>query len=312
MRRVLVTGATGFVGRHVVAALRARGHEVVAVSSGRRPPVEGAAHAIAADLLAGDPAALVAEAGASELVHLAWYAEHGRFWAAPENLDWVGATLRLLRAFGEAGGRRAVLAGSCAEYAWGEPGPLREDRSPLRPATLYGACKHAARLAAEAYAAQEGLSLAWGRIFFVFGPGEAPGRLVPAVADALLRGEEARVTAGEQVRDFLAVEELADAFAALLSSGVEGPVNMASGRPVTVREVVAAVGRAAGREDLVRYGALPGRPGDPPEIVADAGRLRREVGWTPREPLEAGIERAVDALRAEAGASVHGGPPGSR
>ena len=289
MSRVLVTGATGFVGRHVVAALAARGHEVVAVSR-----ASGDLHA---DLLAGDPAEVVAEADASELVHLAWYAEHGRFWTAPENLDWVGATLRLLRAFREAGGRRAVVAGSCAEYAWGDRGPLCEETSPLRPATLYGACKHAAHLAAEAYAAQEGLSLACGRIFFSFGPGEAPGRLIPAVAGALLRGEEAPVTAGEQVRDFLAVEELGDAFAALLDSGVEGAVNMASGEGVSVRDVVAAVGRAAGREDLIRYGALPGRPGDPPEIVADVGRLRDEVGWAPRESLEGGIERAVAALR---------------
>jgi nucleoside-diphosphate-sugar epimerase len=289
MSRVLVTGATGFVGRHVVAALAARGHEVVAVSR-----ASGDLHA---DLLAGDPAAVVAQAEATELLHLAWYAEHGRFWTAPENLDWVGATLRLLRAFREAGGRRAVLAGSCAEYAWGERRPLREETSPLRPATLYGACKHATRLAAEAYAVQEGLSMAWGRIFFSFGPGEAPGRLIPAVAGALLRGEEAPVTAGEQVRDFLAVEELGDAFAALLSSGVEGPVNMASGEGVSVRDVVAAVGRAAGREDLIRYGALPSRPGDPPEIVADVARLRDEVGWAPRESLAAGIERAVAALR---------------
>jgi nucleoside-diphosphate-sugar epimerase len=220
------------------------------------------------------------------------------------NLDWVGATLRLLRAFAEAGGRRAVLAGSCAEYAWGEAGPLREDASPLRPATLYGACKHATRLAAEGYAAQEALSLAWGRIFFSFGPGEAPGRLIPAVAGALLHGEVAPVTTGEQVRDFLAVEELADAFAALLDSGVEGPVNLASGEGVSVRDVVAAVGRAAGREDLIRYGALPTRPGDPPEIVADVGRLRDEVGWAARESLEAGIERAVAAL--------HGRDPASR
>lgn len=288
MSRVLVTGATGFVGRHVVAALTARGHEVVAVSRSH-----GTLHA---DLLVDDPSALVAQAGASGLVHLAWYAEHGRFWTAPENLDWVGATLRLLRAFAEAGGRRAVLAGSCAEYEWGGPGPLREDASPVRPATLYGACKHAARVAAEAYAAQVGLSLAWGRIFFSFGPGEAPGRLIPAVAGAVLHGEEAAVTAGDQVRDFLAVEELADAFAALLDSGAEGPVNLASGRPVAVRDVIAAIGRAAGREDLIRYGALPDRPGDPPEIVADVGRLRDEVGWVPRESLEAGIERAVAAL----------------
>ena len=204
-------------------------------------------------------------------MHLAWYAEHGSFWTAPENLDWVGATLALLRAFREAGGERAVVAGSCAEYAWDGEGRCIEGTTPLRPATLYGAAKHAAHVAAEAYASQEGLSLAWGRIFFSFGPGEAPGRLIPSVAGALLRGEEAPVTGGEQVRDFLAVEELGDAFAALLDSDVEGAVNVASGRGAPVRDLVAMVARAAGGEDLVRYGALPPAPGDPARSSPTSG-----------------------------------------
>jgi nucleoside-diphosphate-sugar epimerase len=303
--RVLVTGATGYIGRQVVEALRRRGHDVVAASSRVRPET-----GIRADLLApGGPAALVAEADAQDLVHLAWYAEHGRFWTAPVNLDWVGATLALLRAFREAAGRRAVVAGTCAEYAWGGDAPLVEGAAPLRPSTLYGAAKHATHVAAEAYARQEGLSLAWGRIFFSFGPGEAPGRLIPSVAGALLRGEEAAVTAGEQLRDFIAVEELGDAFAALLDSEVEGVVNVASGRGVAVRDVVRLVGRAAGGEERIRYGAVPLRPGDPPSIVADVRRLRMEVGWAPRESLEAGVERAVAALRE---ASPQGGVPGSR
>jgi len=297
MSRVLVTGASGYVGRQVVEALLRRGHDVVAASS-RAHGDAGGGHAVAADLLApGGPATLVAEAGAQHLVHLAWYAEHGRFWTAADNLGWVGATLALLRAFREAGGRRAVVAGTCAEYAWDGDEPLVESATPLRPATLYGAAKHASRIAAEAYAGQEDLSLAWGRIFFSFGPGEAPGRLIPSVAGALLRGEEAPVTGGAQVRDFIAVEELGDAFAALVDSDVRGAVNVASGRGVAVRDVVAMVARAAGGEELVRYGALPDRPDDPASIVADVTRLEREVGWRPREPLEAGIERTVRALR---------------
>jgi len=311
---VLVTGATGFVGRPAVAALRARSHEVVAVTSRPGAPVDGAARTLVADLLDADGhVALVADAGASHLLHLAWYAEHGRFWTAPQNLDWIGATLRLLRAFCEGGGRRAVVAGTCAEYDWDSEAPLVEDGTPLRPSTLYGAAKRATHVAADAYARQEGLGLAWGRIFFLFGAGEAPGRLIPSVAGALLRGEDAAVTAGDQVRDFLAIEELGDAFAALLESDVDGAVNVASGRAVTVRDVVGMVGRALGAEERVRYGALPARPGDPPSIVADVRRLRDEVGWAPRETLEAGIERVVAALRdASPQRDAQGGVAGSR
>jgi nucleoside-diphosphate-sugar epimerase len=281
--RVLVTGATGYIGPHATAALERRGVEVVAVGSRQ------------ADLLAPDgPERAVAAARADTLLHLAWYAEHGRFWTAPENLEWVGASLRLLRAFAAAGGRRVVMAGSCAEYGWdGLDGPCVEGVTPLAPATLYGAAKHATHVAAEAFARQEGLSLAWGRVFFSFGPGEAPGRLVAAVARGLLAGEDVPVSEGSQVRDFIAVEELGEAFAALVCSDVDGAINVASGRGVAVRDLVALVARETGREDLVRPGALAPRPDDPPFLVADTGRLDREAGWRAQEPLEDGIARAV-------------------
>ncbi len=201
------------------------------------------------------------------------------------------------------------MAGSCAEYGWdGLDGPCVEGVTPLAPATLYGAAKHATHVAAEAFARQEGLSLAWGRVFFSFGPGEAPGRLVAAVARGLLAGEDVPVSEGSQVRDFIAVEELGEAFAALVCSDVDGAVNVASGRGVAVRDLVALVARETGREDLVRPGALAPRPDDPPFLVADTGRLERETGWRAQEPLEDGIARAVAWWRKAA----PGGARGSR
>jgi nucleoside-diphosphate-sugar epimerase len=295
MSEVLVTGATGFVGCHAVDALLARGHAVVAVTSrDAGPESRPGVRWIRSDLLEpGAARELMDAAPCAQLLHLAWYAEHGAFWTSPRNLEWVEASLRLLRAFAEAGGRRAVVAGTCAEYAWGLPGRCVEGRTPTEPAMLYGAAKDGLRVVAGAYARQEGLSLGWGRVFFTFGPGEPAGRLVPSVARALLSGEPAPVTHGEQIRDFLAVDELGDAFAALLDSPVEGPVNLASGEAIALRELVALVGEASGRPDLIRYGALAPRPGEPSEIVADVGRLRHEVGWRPRAPLRDGLGRAV-------------------
>lgn len=295
MSRVLLTGATGFVGRQAVEALLAAGHEVHAIS--RRPAGDERVVWHRGDLLEEGPGA-VAAVRPELLLHLAWYAEHGKFWTAPENVRWVEASLRLLRAFADAGGRRAVLAGTCAEYDWGVDVPAySETGSPLRPATLYGAAKHALHTVAAAYADGAGLELAWGRIFFLYGPGEAPGRLVPAVARALLAGEPAETTAGTQVRDFLHVTDVAAAFAALLDSDVGGPVNVASGEPVALREVVGALGEVVGRPDLVRLGALPPREGEPERIVADVARLRDEVGFTPRMGLRGGLEDAVARLR---------------
>jgi nucleoside-diphosphate-sugar epimerase len=276
--RVLVTGATGFIGSRALTALEERGHEV---------------HAAAVDLL--DPGAaeeLVRAARPTHLLHLAWYAVPGRFWAAPENAAWVEATLRLLCAFYAAGGQRAVGAGTCAEYDWSGDGLLSETKTPLRPATLYGRAK------AQTFEAGAALGeLAWGRVFFLYGPGEHPDRLVASVARRLLAGDEAPTSEGTQVRDFMHVADVAGAFAALLDSGVTGAVNIGSGIPVTVRAVVDEVARAAGRPDLLRPGALPQREDEPVELLADVRRLRDEVGFRPSYDLESGIKDTVDYWR---------------
>jgi nucleoside-diphosphate-sugar epimerase len=244
-------------------------------------------------------AALVAEVRPTHLLHFAWYAEPGKFWDAPQNAPWVAASLGLLEAFAAAGGQRATFAGSCAEYDWAE-GVLSEQETPLAPATYYGAAKNALRAVAEGFAARRGVSFSWGRIFFVYGPHEHPDRLVSSLARALVRGEPAPTSEGSQRRDFLYAADVAGAFAALLDSEVEGAVNIGSGTAVAVRDIVAAVAGAAGRPDLVQWGALPQRPGDPPLLEADVRRLREEVGWQPAMPLDEGIARTVEWWKANA------------
>jgi nucleoside-diphosphate-sugar epimerase len=301
MSRVLVTGAGGFVGRHALAPLAAAGLEVHAVTS-RQAAADSSPEVRwhHADLLAPESAgALVREIQPSHLLHLAWCTEPGAYWTALENLDWVQASLRLLRAFAEVGGWRAVLAGTCAEYAWRPRTHCVERETPTRPATLYGAAKHGLHVVADAWARQAGVELAWGRIFHLYGPHEHPDRLVADLARTLLRGEVATCSHGRQERDFLYVPELAAAFAALLASAVTGPVNMASGEPVRVADVIAAVAKAAGRPDLVRLGAQPLRPGEPDSLTAAVRRLRDEVGWAPSVGLCEGAARTVEWCRRE-------------
>jgi nucleoside-diphosphate-sugar epimerase len=301
--RVLVTGATGFIGRHALGPLVRAGHEVHAVTTREDVASEEPVTWHRADLLQG--ADVVAEVEPELLVHLAWYVEPGRFWTSPLNVRWVEASLAALRAFADAGGRRAVMAGTSAEYDWrAADDRCHEERTPLRPATLYGTAKHALHAVAARYGEQAGFELAWGRIFFVYGPGEPDGRLVPSVGRGLLAGEPVPTTRGDQVRDFMHVEDVAAAFAALADSGVTGAVNVASGEPVAVREVVDGLAEAAGRPDLLQQGALPDREGDPPRLVADATRLREEVGFRPRIGLAEGLRSSLEWLRSsERGAS---------
>jgi nucleoside-diphosphate-sugar epimerase len=293
--RVLVSGAGGFVGLPVLTQLARANREVHALSTRAQPPALAGVHWHVIDLR--DPAAveeLMDELTPELLVHLAWYTEHGRFWSAPENVVWVECSLQLLRAFAQCGGRRAVMLGTCAEYDWSRiDGSLVEASSPLEPGTLYGVAKDALRRVAGAYAEQQGVELAWGRLFFLYGPREPPGRLVASVIRSLLGGRSVATGSGEQVRDFMHVEDVARAVVALLDSSVVGAVNIASGVGVSVEEVVDRIVQTIGRPELVLRGALPERAGEPRLLLADIARLRDEVGYRPRWVLADGLLATV-------------------
>jgi nucleoside-diphosphate-sugar epimerase len=315
LNRVLLTGASGFIGRRVLRPLLELGFEVHAVGRAGPPP-ESDDRVVwhRADILAdAQRAAVVQDVNASHLLHLAWYAEPGAFWSARENVLWVAASVRLANEFLHAGGRRIVGAGTCAEYEWGRP-VLAEPSTPLRPATLYGVCKDATQRVVRAAAEQAGASFAWGRVFFLYGPGEHPARLVSSLARALVRGEEAQATEGTQQRDFLHVDDVASAFAALLNSSVAGPVNIASGEAVEVREIAKTLARIAGRPELLALGARPTPENEPASIVGDASRLRGELDWEPSIPLQQGLSETLAWWheRLASGGPEHERLPGER
>jgi len=139
---------------------------------------------------------------------------------------------------------------------------------------------------------QTGSSSAWGRIFHLYGPGEHPSRLVASVVRALLRGEPALCSDGRQVLDFLYVEDVASAFVSLLESAVHGPVNIASGIPISVRTIIERIADKIGRPDLIRLGSIASAQG-PCRILASTQRVREEVRWQPEYDLDEGLDRTV-------------------
>jgi nucleoside-diphosphate-sugar epimerase len=291
MKRVLLTGATGFIGRQCIDPLLSRGFEVHAITHGDLPREARDMSWHSADMMNPDQVRAICErVRASHLLHMAWSTEAGKFWTSPDNLRWVAASADLVRNFQAAGGERIVAAGSCAEYDW-SAGECAEATTSRVPGTLYGACKDASRRVLESFTKTVAISHAWGQIFFLFGPYEPPGRLVPAVIRALLRGEPARCTCGIQVRDFMHSSDVGDAFAALLDSVVTGPVNVASGDPMTIRALVERIQSKMG--GFVEFGALALNPGDPAVLTASVTRLRHEVGWKPRLTIDAALDDTI-------------------
>lgn len=303
MTRLLITGANGFIGRHATELAVKQGLEVHALVT-RAPddPVGGVTYHAADIVAAGSEAcAIVRSIAATHLLHLAWYAVPRKFWASAENYRWPGATIELASAFIDAGGKRLVGAGTCAEYDW-TFGVCSESVTPLDPKTPYGVAKDATRRLLASRARQSGISFAWGRVFFMYGPGEHPDRVVASVIRALLRGERAMCTPGTQARDFLDVRDAAAAFLAIALSSVEGAVNIASGEPVKLAALLSRIGEELGRSDLLAFGAIPA-PDEPPLVFADVRRLRDEVGFTPSYDLSTGLRDAIGWQRAHINAA---------
>jgi nucleoside-diphosphate-sugar epimerase len=301
-KRVLVTGAGGFIGRWSVAPLLAKGYEVHAALSAntqRSIPAELAGAVIHhADLLnTSELDALLERAAPTHLLHFAWIATPGVYWHSPENFRWLAASEHLLHRFRAFGGVRALMAGSCVEYDWSKVGVCDETSSPLaeeaatRPSP-YAAAKLALHKTLTEFARQEHMSAAWGRIFFQFGPNEHPDRLVPSVIRNLLLNQEALCTHGRQIRSFLHAADVGAAFASVLDSRLEGPVNIGSDERIALSDLIEHIALEIGRTDLVRLGARNAPVEEPPLLVPDVRRLH-EVPWLPRFTLREGIADTI-------------------
>jgi dTDP-6-deoxy-L-talose 4-dehydrogenase (NAD+) len=272
MNVVALTGATGFVGRQVLGALQSRGHEVVAFARPCRPLPPGVRRIEITDVFAQTPDWWSQHlSGVSALVHCAWVAEPGSYLTDPRNWDCLSGTLALARGAAAAGVARVVGVGTCLEYDLSHR--VLDTATPLRPATPYAAAKAATWLALSQMLPQAGVSFCWARLFYLFGAGEHPRRLVPYLHAQLSAGVPAELSHGLQIRDYLDVTEAGLRLARLAEGGPAGAVNLCSGVPITVRELAIGIARSYGREDLLRFGARPTPATDPESVLGIATEL---------------------------------------
>jgi nucleoside-diphosphate-sugar epimerase len=279
--RLWVTGARGFIGRHLVAQAALAGHEVWAIDRDDRDgePMPQGIRLLPLDV--GDAARVetcVQESSPEAIVHLAWYASPQDYLTSPHNVESLAATLTLARTALLFGCPKMLAVGTCLEYA--ERSTRRIESDPLDPKSLYARCKRAAHLVLEEFFERAGASLTWARLFHMHGPGEHPARLIPSLAKALREGRPFALSAGEQLRDHLDVRDVASALLHLLGCAVKGPVNVCSGQPVTLRAVVEAVAHECGRPELLRLGERPYAENEIMNLTGDPGRLM-QTGWRP-------------------------------
>jgi len=304
-RRLLVLGAAGFVGRHVVAALQRLGGETVAVvrdAAAIRRWGTGPVRAVSCDLADLDAVdALVATERPDMLFNLAGYGVNPRE-RDPEaarriNADLVEVVGRSLARLGPAGEARVLVhAGSAFEYG-GVGGDLSED-GPARPTSAYARTKLEGTRHVQRLGQRTGLNGVTARLFTVYGTGERPHRLLPSLLDAARRGGPVDLTAGQQRRDFTYVGDVAEGLCRLaLSRGTPGEaVNLATGAMTSVRGFVEQAAEVIGiPPDQLRFGAVPSRPDEMAHDPPNVARLRRLTGWTPPTTVSEGVRRTWES-----------------
>jgi nucleoside-diphosphate-sugar epimerase len=295
--KIFLTGATGFIGSHVARILVGNRCEVYALirpgsQTNRIADILPQLRVVQGSLLEKDSwAKEVLKIKPEMAFHLAWYAEPGKYLEGFENIPVLQASLELAKVLEEAGCKKLLCAGTCFEYDthWG----YLSENTPTKPETLYASCKLALFLVLEQFSRLSAMQTVWLRFFYLYGPFEDRRRLVPMAILSLLEGKAMKTPASRQIKDFLHVEDAARSVWAVAQSALTGAVNIGSGEPVSVNEMVRKISLFLNKPHLVEYGALPPRPWDPPFICANPKKLLENTNWKPKFSLEEGLRHTI-------------------
>lgn len=293
--KIFVTGATGFIGRAFCRAAVDRGHRLLALcrsADATLPSEVEIAHGTMADTSWPQVENFAPDA----VLHLAWIATPGTYLTSPQNgawLEWSKAWFRRLHGMGVP---HIAGTGTCIEYAPLQ-GLLNETTSPRNPAFPYSRAKAALfdwLGDSESFRPE---SWSWFRVFYPYGPGEHPDRISSSLIRQLHAGQRVELRTPHSVKDYIFIEDVASAICQAIESKLPGPINVGTGEGISIEELAGRIARLLHADaGLVRH--APELSNDPsPVTVADSGRLRN-IGWSPRVGLDAGLQRLVDSLLA--------------
>ena len=289
-KTVFVTGATGLIGKELWKPLIAAGFEVYALVIEDHLPQVPHIHWLKGNLF--DPACLaklIDQTKPQYLLNMAW-ATTGDYQTSNINFDFLCAGIQLLKIFAANGGKRIVFAGTCLEYA-PQAHPIKET-DPIAPLIPYALCKQLLNQATQSFCAQNKLSFACGRIFYVYGRGEAETRLTASIIRSLKDRKPVTINYAQLVKDYMYTKDIASAFTALLQSDVEGAVNICTGTGISLLQYTSAIARLLHREDLLNLKELPTT--QPLQIIGDNTRLIHQVGFTPKYTLQQALKEIVE------------------
>lgn len=288
-KKVLVTGATGLIGKELAKPLTEAGFDIYAITIDENNPDNGI-HWIKGNLF--DEAFIENTMRAIQpdyLLNMAW-ATTGDYLYSDINYKFLNAGISLIRHFKNNGGKRAVYAGTCFEYKFKET-PLKENDELETEKTVYTFTKNKLREIAEFYCKQNDISFGYGRIFYVYGKNENKTRLTGMLIDKLSKNETAIIKTGQLLKDYMYSKDIAAAFVKFLDCAVEGTVNICTGKQISVGDFGKTIAKKMNKTHLLEI--LAEETTQPQLIVGDNSRLKNEVGYEIKYNIESAISEVI-------------------
>lgn len=286
MKKVLLTGGTGLIGKYTIEPLLKAGFKVFVVSSKNRKKLNGV-EIIQADLLNFDDIKKVFEKVKPHyILHFAWDTTPGSYLESDLNFKWLNSSLEMLKQFKIHGGKRAIYAGTCFEYKFKNQ-PLAETDK-LNPQTTYAKCKNELREKAQIFCIENKINFCWGRIFYVYGECEQEKRLIPTVIKTLAHNKVFSTKSADLIRDYMFAQDVARAFVILLDSNVTGCVNICTAIPISIKEIICTIARKMNKEHLIKIENEASN--DAPIILGDNSRLKNELHFEAEFSLESSLD----------------------
>jgi nucleoside-diphosphate-sugar epimerase len=302
--RVLVTGATGFIGSHLVKHLLKKNCTVATLMRPSSDPwrikdVQSKVKIIYGDLAEIGQISNEVQNFSPDLVfHLGWHgASSSRFVDDPDQaFQNVPGSIELLRLIAMGDCQRWVGLGSVLEYGR-YPVPISENLPP-QPTTLYGISKLSTCYLTQKLCNIYKISFAWLRLFWAYGPADVPNRMIPYVILSLLQGKKPILTPGKQLWDYLFIEDVVEALWQVATNpNVEGIFNLGSGRVHTIKSIVERIRDMIDPRLPLGLGERAYGPEQIMHLQADISKLRRATSWAPKVNIEEGLRRTVSWFR---------------